>query len=159
MSDPEDINPYAAPQSQTLLTPSANDPSRRPTSVKAVSLLMFAVMVFMVYDHAQYFLRYGVQMWSDYPLETIFDLLKLTAILALFLGGQRAWIFWTTLVTLVVVLYSFVEVLLPDLHQFNSIEKLEDCLSIFLFLYLFYRFAFGQPCRRYFGLPLQWSVR
>ncbi len=98
-------------------------------------------------------------MWSDYPLETIFDLLKFTAILAMFLGGQRAWVFWTTLVTLVVVLYSFVEVLLPDLHQFNSIEKVEDCLSIFLFLYLFYRFAFGQPSRRYFGLPLRWSVR
>jgi hypothetical protein len=165
MSDPEDINPYAAPQSQTLLNQPTNDRPCRPSSVKWAFLFMFAAVVSTAYLHAELFPQYGWHLWTDYPLGTIFDLFKFIAFFALLIGGPKPWVFWTTTVTLTVMLYSVVKGLilgLPeflDRLQFDPMGKAVECIALFLVLFLLYRFAFGQPSRRYFGLPLRWSVR
>ena len=159
MSDPEDINPYAAPQSQTLLTQPTNDQPRRPASVKWVLVLMFIAVIDVVHNHASYFLRYGSGLWTIYPWETAFGLLKCVTIFALLIGGQTPSVFWTTLVTLMAMLYSGVATFLREPTDIQISEKVGAYCALFLYLYLLHRFTFGQPSRLYFGIPLRWSVR
>ncbi|MFN7564106.1 MAG: hypothetical protein ACK5TH_20225 [Prosthecobacter sp.] len=165
MSDPEDINPYAAPQSQTLLTRSKNNRPRRPVSVKWAFVFMFTAVVSTAYLQAQLFPQYGWRLWTDYLLGTFFDSFRFFAFFALLVGGNKPWVFWTTTVTLTVMLYFVVMRVIRGLPEFFELLKFDpmgkavECLALFLVLFLLYRFAFGQPSRLYFGLPLRWSVR
>jgi hypothetical protein len=165
MNENEEFNPYAAPQTQSPAIRHRDVAMKRPSSVKWAFLFLFAVVVSTAYLHAELFPQYGWHLWTDYPLGPIFDLFKFIAFFALLIGGHKPWVFWTTTVTLTVMLYSVVKGLilgLPeflDRLQFDPIGKAVECLALFLVLFLLYRFAFGQPSRRYFGLPLRWSVR
>ena len=120
---------------------------------------MFIAVIEVVHNHTFYFLRYGRGLWTIYPWETAFGLFKCVTILALLIGGQKTSVFWTTLVTLMAMLYSGVASFLRNPTDINISEKVGACCALFLFVYLLHRFAFGQPSRRYFGLPLRWSVR
>lgn len=165
MSQNNEFNPYAAPQTQSPEIPHHDAATKRPASVKWITALMVISVPATAFLYAELFPKHGWALWTDYPLGSVFDAAKVITCFALLFGGHKPWVFWTTSGTLAVMLYSVLKGLirpLPEwleLLQFDPFGRAVECTTLFLVSFLLLRFAFGQPSRLYFGLPLRWSVR
>jgi len=155
MNEQEEINPYAAPQSETSVGRPAEERIRRPASVKWVLAMMILAVITTSILHAQLFPEQGWRLWTDYPLGTVLDASKFIGCFALLFGGRRPWVYWAALVPLAGAVISGVQMFLrgwPGLFRFDPFGKSIEGFFILLFFYLCYRFIFGQPSRAYFGV-------
>lgn len=155
MNEQDEINPYAAPQSEPLTDRPVEERLKQPASVKWMMGLLIIAVITTTILHAQLFPEHRWRLWTDYPVGTAFDVSKFIACFAMLFGGRRAWVYWVTMVPQISFVMTGVQMLLrgwPELFRVDPLGKLVESVFLLLFFYLVYRFTFGLPSRIYFRI-------
>jgi len=154
------INPYAAPKAQSLLAEDGRDgPPRRPRAVKWVTFIFTLFFLVQVSLYWRTITAYGVQkVWQSQSLFDPFLLLPMGFALSWF-GGRHKIAYYVNSGLLAMIALkmvwniffvrwassgAFAGMFLPD--------RVVEAVMCGLLCFIFYRFIFGLPSRRYFGL-------
>jgi len=155
MSEQNEINPYAAPQSETLRARPAEELMKRPASVKwALAMMIGSVLAISILE-AQLFAEHGWRLWTDQPFATLQDASRFVACFALLFGGRRPWVFWTTVVSLAFHLINMTQGILlgsPAIPMHDLASRAVLYVAGLLICFHFYRFTFCRPSRTYFRI-------
>jgi len=160
MEETESNNPYAAPKAQPLLSEDGRNlgAPRRPRSVKWAT---FVFGVFTLIMGALYWQAFndlgGRKFWQEMSIFDRVVLLPIGLGLSLF-GGRSKLAYYVNSGVL-----AMMTVILPwniFFQRWSSkgafakmflMDRFFEALVCGLICYLFYRFTFGPPSRRYFG--------
>lgn len=160
MKEIDPINPYAAPKAQSLLAEDGKDTSLppRPRSVKWATFVFGAFTLVMGVLYWQAFNDLGDRkFWQEM---SIFDRVLLLPIglgLSLF-GGRRKIAYYVNsgilaLLAIIITWQLFLKWLFDGAFaKVFMLDRAFEALVCFLLCYLSYRYTFGLPSRRYFGL-------
>lgn len=161
MDSDESHNPYAPPIGQPANPVGAGSSTpRRPASVKWAVFCMglFTLILGMLYWQAVE-AQGAENIWRQQPLFDTALLLPLGLLLGLF-GGRRKIAYYgiAIVLSLLVLKACFTTVM-----QWSAVgafarpflgQRFMEALMSYAIGYLFYRFTFGLPSRRYFGVHL-----
>ncbi|MBN8421875.1 MAG: hypothetical protein J0L73_23360 [Verrucomicrobia bacterium] len=160
MQEIEPINPYAPPKAQPLLAEDGEDTSlpRRPRSVKWATFVFGTFTLIMGVLYWQAFNDLGDRkFWQEM---SIFDRVLLLPIgLGLsWFGGRRKIAYYVNsgilaLIAIIITWQLFLKWLLDGAFaKVFMLDRAFEALVCCLLCYLSYRFTFGLPSRRYFGV-------
>lgn len=159
MHPDESLNPYAAPKAQ-LVYPDKNGTGapRRPASVRWATFVMgfFTMIMGMLYWQA--IEAQGAEsIWRE---QSFFDptlLLPFGLVLSLF-GGRRKTAYYGVVIALALLVLKSCYSTLMHWSAVGAFadpfwaQRFLEALMSYAIGYLFYRFTFGLPSRRYFGV-------
>ncbi|MCF7789722.1 MAG: hypothetical protein K9N47_26600 [Prosthecobacter sp.] len=148
MKEPEPINPYAAPKAQSLLAEDGKLAALPPRlrSVKWATFVFGAFTLIM-----------GVLYWQEMPIFDRVLLLPIGLGLSLF-GGRRKIAYFVNsgilaLLAIIITWQLFLKWLLDGAFaKVFMLDRAFEALMCCLLCYLSYRYTFGLPSRRYFGV-------
>lgn len=164
MQPESDLNPYAAPQSDVTPPGETETPMKRPASTKWVLGLLWFVILFSVADEFIDHRRGGPEPFSRFnSLRAVAGTSFIVITMIAFQAFKRVWA--TYALGILFLLFSNIIVwrLLTDTvqkfisnwnHQIDTpqihTKLFVALLFTALFAYLFYRFTFGLPSRRFY---------
>lgn len=153
----EEFNPYAAPRADAGVP---LGPPRRPASVKWATFALGLMTAAVSYLYWMSATLYGeASVWNTRLLSEPFWLIPIGFVLCVLRRRDKV-SFGLVALLLGGLSCRAVIVMLPRwtaLNAFATIhigERVAEILMTFGLIYLFYRFAFGVPSRRYFGMGM-----
>lgn len=158
---PDDfLNPYAAPKSQAASAEAAGgDVSRRPRSVKWATFVFTLFFLVQVGLYWRTISEVGAKkVWEGQSFLDPMFWLPLGFVFS-WLGGRRKSAYYVNAVLLAMIVIKmawsafFLQWHTP--HPFSGVllpQRIMEVVMTGLFGYLFHRFTFGLPSRRYFGV-------
>lgn len=160
MDSDESLNPYAPPKAQPV-SPEASggDVFRRPRSVKWATFVFTFFFVIQVVLYWRTISAVGVRkVWEGQSLFDPMFFLPLGFVFS-WLGGRRKIAYYVNafLLAMVVIkiVWSAFVLQRHTPHAFSNVllpQRMMVVVMTSLFGYLFYRYTFGLPSRRYFGV-------
>ncbi len=160
MKEPEPINPYAAPKAQSLLAEDGKLAALPPRlrSVKWATFVFGAFTLIMGVLYWQAFKDLGDRkFWQEMPIFDRVLLLPIGLGLSLF-GGRRKIAYFVNsgilaLLAIIITWQLFLKWLLDGAFaKVFMLDRAFEALMCCLLCYLSYRYTFGLPSRRYFGV-------
>lgn len=154
----EPINPYAAPKAK-LVNPEA-EASRRPASVKWATFVFGVFTLGMVVFYGQIVSTHGMQkLWPEQSI--VLSLLLPFGLSFSLFGGRRKMAYYVNAGVLAAIVIklswnTFFQrwALKGAWVNMFIFDRCMEAFWLFLIWFLFYRFTFGLPSRRYFGVHL-----
>lgn len=151
-----DVNPYQPPKAEMMVNKPVDFPA--PASVKTATIVLglaFAVLVKLYWDAIK---QYGLAtVWQDQPLVDPALLTPIGLILALIAKRHKA-TYCIISLHLALTSYNGLRGVITKWVSSESTEQgmmsdpVSEIVAISLITWLFHRFTFGLPSRRYYGI-------
>lgn len=155
MNEQNEINPYAAPQSEALRARPEEERMKRPASVKWALVMMILSVLFISILEMPLFLEKGWRVWTDQPSAALQDFCRLVACFGLLSAGRKPWVFWITVVVLAFHLNNMAKNILfgfPAIPENDIVSRVMLFVVGLLICFHFYRFTFCRPNHAYFRI-------
>lgn len=167
----DDLNPYAAPQSDVAPASEAAATMKRPASSNWVVLFCLLISIWCLYIQISLLAELGLSQWCSrflvWPPTALLMTLTTTSFVISSLIRRLGLLAYILGVALTLIFCCFIVKISIDLFQqppfadptSEPAEKIGGVVGIALVMspifYLFYRFTFGLPSRRFYRVTQQ----